>query len=713
LVFGTDTRLAEAAKRKIIDASDVRAMQDCAARALARDDAATAEFWYMEVVTADSATDNEIAASAFDYCHLVLEPAGRYAEAELQHHLIEHLADASAKSPLDAERVAFEQRRDATGYVRQGYTEDWLSIPGNCPTSTAPARTQYLWAIQAAELNFQKYDQQLAVLLDPLDPQYRSNLMGYVIGVRRSFAAIDTECGMQGLVDWLANRQLAHRTGAVPGMEVLARGDEQVRVGLGAKAEALFLAVLRSLVASEELKRSVAISYAGGVLTAAGRHGEAELYYREALVGMATESTDYEQVEDELTRIGALRSGSRAPRLSLSDDWDVELPRTKEFDRQRWYNGQIRQLTGRAATFGEIADTTNKQRWALVARVVEALRSNSDSEVEFDCRLQALVDWLRLQRGQPPTGPSWVRTPGRSGDERTQHQLVTMDAELARSKAGKFCPQCGTRMPERTTKFCGRCGTSLEQVGSTPARAAESRSPIRQAPPAQPTNASTQLTHRPRYSTKGITAAAVAVTVLAIAVWGSFSLPVRQPPVATPRPPAATPVVPTPVAPTPAKSSVAPSSKPAKTVTDICKGKREDASDGDILNVQLTHNPGKGTLRATFKLAEPMPTYGDDAALVIITASADRTRSFQFLVEWLNGELIGRSIADVTNLQFTELSSGGVHIDGATIKATFPDDAVYEMGSGWGWMAATSMNGTDLDGCPSSEYEFQKFKARK
>lgn len=159
-------------------------------------------------------------------------------------------------------------------------------------------------------------------------------------------------------------------------------------------------------------------------------------------------------------------------------------------------------------------------------------------------------------------------------------------------------------------------------------------------------------------------------------------------------------------APTPAPSA---SNAATRAVTDVCKGTRGDAHAGDIVEVRLTHDPAQGRLTAHFRLAQPLDTTGDDAALLLIIASADNSRSYQLGVEWLGGELAGTWVSDMETGQETHPADSDVRISGSTITISFSDDTVVDLGSGWQWMASSSINSTDMDGCPSDEYEFRTF----
>ena len=159
-------------------------------------------------------------------------------------------------------------------------------------------------------------------------------------------------------------------------------------------------------------------------------------------------------------------------------------------------------------------------------------------------------------------------------------------------------------------------------------------------------------------------------------------------------------------APTPAPSA---SNAAPRAVTDVCKGTRGDAHAGDIVEVRLTHDPAQGRLTARFRLAQPLDTTGDDAALLLIIASADNSRSYQVGVDWLDGELAGTWVSDMNSGQETHPSDSDVRISGSTITISFSDHTVVDLGSEWQWMASSSINSTDMDGCPSDEYEFRTF----
>ncbi len=146
---------------------------------------------------------------------------------------------------------------------------------------------------------------------------------------------------------------------------------------------------------------------------------------------------------------------------------------------------------------------------------------------------------------------------------------------------------------------------------------------------------------------------------------------------------------------TPAKSADA---SPASGNTATCEDSPSDAKidAGELRQVDLQHQGDQ--LKATFKLAHSIPQTGTFGAFLGVS-NTDGTTARQLGVEWLDGKLMSYSVFDVGKAQQQNLKGQPV-VDNETVIATFPWDAVSDLGAVWNWNAGTSVEGDDADDCP-------------
>jgi hypothetical protein len=145
---------------------------------------------------------------------------------------------------------------------------------------------------------------------------------------------------------------------------------------------------------------------------------------------------------------------------------------------------------------------------------------------------------------------------------------------------------------------------------------------------------------------------------------------------------------------TPSKSADAsPASGNAATCMDSPSDAQIDA--GELRQLDLQDQGDE--LKATFKLAHSLPQTGTFGAFLGIS-NADGSTARQLGVAWLDGKLMSYYVFDVGKAQQQNLKGEPV-VDNRTVIATFPWDAVSDLGAVWNWDAATAVEGEDADYC--------------
>jgi hypothetical protein len=147
-------------------------------------------------------------------------------------------------------------------------------------------------------------------------------------------------------------------------------------------------------------------------------------------------------------------------------------------------------------------------------------------------------------------------------------------------------------------------------------------------------------------------------------------------------------------------ADASPQASPVSGNTAICKDSLSDAQidAGELRQVDLQHQGDQ--LKATFKLAHSIPQAGTFGTFLGVS-NTDGTTSRQLGVQWLDGKLMSYYVFDVGKAQQQNLKGEPV-VDNKTVIATFPWDAVSDLGAVWNWDAATAVEGDDADECPES-----------
>jgi hypothetical protein len=138
---------------------------------------------------------------------------------------------------------------------------------------------------------------------------------------------------------------------------------------------------------------------------------------------------------------------------------------------------------------------------------------------------------------------------------------------------------------------------------------------------------------------------------------------------------------------------------PASGNTATCKDSPSDAQidAGELRQVDLQQGE---ELKATFQLAHSIPQTGTFGTYVGVS-NADGSKARQLGLEWLDGKLMSYYVFHVGKAQQQNLKGQPV-VDNKTVIATFPWDAVSDLGAVWNWDAATAVEGDDADECPES-----------
>jgi len=127
-----------------------------------------------------------------------------------------------------------------------------------------------------------------------------------------------------------------------------------------------------------------------------------------------------------------------------------------------------------------------------------------------------------------------------------------------------------------------------------------------------------------------------------------------------------------------------------------CSDATGDGGSADIVSVELAEDGGD--LRSTWTLAAPPNTSAGTLLLSLTAWSEDGEAGRQLGIKWTDGQP-GVFSFDLVETQNQDLDVEPT-VEGATVSATFPGDAVEGLGETWGWTATTNVDGADVDDCP-------------
>ena len=127
-----------------------------------------------------------------------------------------------------------------------------------------------------------------------------------------------------------------------------------------------------------------------------------------------------------------------------------------------------------------------------------------------------------------------------------------------------------------------------------------------------------------------------------------------------------------------------------------CTDATGDGGPADLTAVELAEG-GEG-LRATFTLAAPLDTSTGTALLPLAVSSQDGETARQLGAKWIDGQA-QVFVFDSGTAQNEYVDLPPV-VDASIVNVTFPRSAIEGLGDTWRWGATTSVDGTDVDGCP-------------
>lgn len=225
--LSSDAETRERAQRAIIDAVDVRTMQECAQLALARQDGDSANFWYLEWVTAPGISAHEASQAIFEYSEKVLVPQKRFSEAEFYLSWIVRCADPDQVEQATAQLQTLHRTRGAYSFKRFRCGNEWQSVDVSLPLDPNwSGEMQHRRTIAWLEARSEQGD--LDIMANPWNPQHLSYVAGFLIGLSNNArkTGSDLEAQVQGFTDWIelrVNQALAEEAKIVAAAERAAR----------------------------------------------------------------------------------------------------------------------------------------------------------------------------------------------------------------------------------------------------------------------------------------------------------------------------------------------------------------------------------------------------------------------------------------------------------------------------------------------------------
>lgn len=206
LALDAREEVRDSATQSIISVVDIDAMTRAGNLAFERGDMERAEFWFLEVATAEA--DESVRAEGIELlCRKVLIPAGRLEEAALySRHAAGH-EEPRIRARALRTLADIEEAWAVSGRSRFTYSEAWRSVDVSSPMP--PGLTQDEHYLRLLAYLFAKDgDENSRRLLSGLQEDYMQNITGYIIGLSSgaSRTGMERETAVKGLSDWLENR---------------------------------------------------------------------------------------------------------------------------------------------------------------------------------------------------------------------------------------------------------------------------------------------------------------------------------------------------------------------------------------------------------------------------------------------------------------------------------------------------------------------------
>lgn len=147
----------------------------------------------------------------------------------------------------------------------------------------------------------------------------------------------------------------------------------------------------------------------------------------------------------------------------------------------------------------------------------------------------------------------------------------------------------------------------------------------------------------------------------------------------------------------PPSSGAATPSSAGVLATRVCSDPTADSGPVDLQQVSLRSLGSR--LTATFRLGGPPTSVAGVLQLSLGIWSGDGTARRSLDVRWVDGDPRVR-MYDVLDAQQQELAVRP-DVSGGTVTVRFPAAATAGLGTAWRWEAFATVDGTDVDDCPS------------
>ena len=192
--------------KAIIDAMDTVAMKACGDAALARGDMVRAEFWFMEVATADA--DEGIRADGIeDLARKVYIPLGRAYEAALYSmHAARH-PDAGPRARAERTLTDIKAIRAAQAPDGLDFDDGWRKVDLRRPAAAGMTQREHYLRL-VAYLFHQDGEGELKKLVSALQTDFMPSVTGLIIGASKDAESLGRarETSVKATADWLAHR---------------------------------------------------------------------------------------------------------------------------------------------------------------------------------------------------------------------------------------------------------------------------------------------------------------------------------------------------------------------------------------------------------------------------------------------------------------------------------------------------------------------------
>jgi tetratricopeptide (TPR) repeat protein len=206
LVSNVCADISSAATQTIFDIMDTTAMTLCGDAASAVGNLERAEFWFMEVATADA--DETVRADGIEnLARRVLLPAGRLYEAELYTRNAALKADARSRVRADRTLADIKNMLIARGPDGLEFDDRWRHVDISGPARIGSTQ-QELYRRMIAYTFYMDSVGELDGLIAGLQSDFMQCITGYLIGLAETSSELgmERETAVKATADWLAHR---------------------------------------------------------------------------------------------------------------------------------------------------------------------------------------------------------------------------------------------------------------------------------------------------------------------------------------------------------------------------------------------------------------------------------------------------------------------------------------------------------------------------